>query len=214
MEVIRVMNEHYRKLAPQLEADQYRQFAPCFRGLSQAAGWIVDYCQRGDRYELARHSVQDVGAQLRQTAIRMAGQAGVSLVQAYVNRLQVIESRALVGPTGPDQVRRTQVDQLTDQATWRQLQAAQTAHDQQFNPYIYRLDRPDQLQLYARHIARLPQSLAEAISNNGMATFCNGRLGDVVIFGLRLPIFLGSVLPDQPVDQPRWLIRQPSPPTT
>ncbi len=115
---------------------------------------------------------------------------------------------------GPGQVCRTQVDQLTDQATWRQLQATQTAHDQQFNSYICHLDRPDQLRLYARHIARLPYSLAEAINSNGMTTFYNGRLGDIVIFGLRLPILLGSALPDQPVDQPRWLSRRPSPQTT
>ena len=170
------------------------------RALVRASGWLADYCEHSEHCQASRHGVSQVGQLLRQTAATIARERGASLRAVYASRIRQVEAGSLLRFTGLDQVELAGADILDQARTWRQLQVGQVAHDRQFHPDVFGLNHYEQLRHYAFHIAKLAWLFADAIDRQQLDGFCEQRLADIALFGVKLATVEGEELPDLPID--------------
>ena len=167
----------------------------------EAAGKLADNCEHAEHAEGVRHSLAAVGQSLRQTAGRMAHQAGFGLGQLYLVRIWGVESTSQLRFVGPGRVELSGLEIMFGAKTWRQFQIGQIAHDQQFHPDVFGLSHYDQLRHYSFHITKLAWLLDMASSRDNLDKFYSTRLPDIALFGIKLATLVGQKLPDEPIDQ-------------
>lgn len=161
--------------------------------LARSAAAVANFCDHVEHNEHAdRAWVIDAGRDMRGLACSIALAEDIDLRAAYAARLTAIEARnPLRHPDSPDG------GAIALQATtWRELQLVQAEHDRFYHPDVVGLTKLDQLRHYALHIAKLVGALADAASNpDAGQDFCDRRLADLLLFGVKLATVTGHTLP-------------------
>lgn len=167
--------------------------------LAQAAGWLCADC--GYRRNL-KHSrsplkaTREVAAHLLAISGQMAEEMGLSLHQAYIEKLRLEES-SLVAEGAENAVS----EQLEKATAWRQFQIGQIAYDRRFYPDIVGQIHSEQLTIHGLYLAELLGAWALAVEQGRLDDFYSQNLADVAICGVRLATLGEFELADSPVDE-------------
>lgn len=162
--------------------------------LAAASASVASYCDRAEHLEKTDPNlIRETGATLRDVALELAVDNQIDLVQTYRSRLEGVERRHPLYPSGGFAA----VDAIPiEGATWRQLQQVQWDHDRHYHPDVLGLSRYEQLRHYAFHVAKLAGAAAEAAAGDE-SDFLTRRLPDLLLFGLKLATLTNEQLPDE-----------------
>ena len=176
------------------------------RGLTRAAADLASFCEHVEHNE--KNSVDDAlraAACLREVAVELSSQSGMSLATAYAERIRAVEEGSLLRHTLPADCSASLLgaDMLATATTWDKVQIGQLVHDRQFHPDVFGLSKIDQVRHYTYHVTKLAGLLADAIDQGSWEAFRSERLADVAVFGVKLATVCNSELPSEPVDADR-----------
>ena len=159
---------------------------------------------------LQDHNIRDVekvGEQLRSIAVQLAESHGISLRQAYADRLRAMEESSILQyPIGCVEEGCAHgsaflaIKTIESANTWSDLQVGQLIHDQLYHNSLINMHERGQLEHYHLHIAKLPDYLAQAIVSDDWEGFCNKRLVDCLSFGIKLATLSRVRLPETPFE--------------
>jgi hypothetical protein len=162
--------------------------------LARISAKVANYCDHVEHNELAERAwVLESGEQLRLLAYTICATADLNLQDLYVQRLQSIERRNVHWSE-----RAVDGAQLAaDARSWRDLQHAQIQHDLHYHPDVAGLTKYEQLRHYAFHVAKLAGAAADVAGGELTATeFCEKRLPDILLFGIKLSTVCNEKLSD------------------
>ena len=147
--------------------------------------------------------IEEVGEQLRSIAVQLAENHGVSLRQAYADRLRAMEESSIFNipmDCGEEGCAYSSaflaVKTIESASTWSDLQIGQMIHDQHYHNSLINMHERGQLEHYHLHIAKLPDYLAQAIVSDDWEEFCSKRLVDCLSFGIKLATLSRVRLPE------------------
>jgi hypothetical protein len=154
---------------------------------------VANYCDHAEHNEVVDSTwVTEAGEALARLALELATECGVDLVDAYAERLAVIEARnVLDGPGGFDGRASARAAE-----TWRELQLVQVEHDRHYHPDVIGMSRLDQLRHYAFHLAKIVGAFAPPDDADDLL---NRRLPDTLLFAIKLRTVMGQRLADEPL---------------
>ena len=170
--------------------------------LIRSASACAAFCEHIEHNEPATtHQVVVAAESMRQLAAHLANQSGISLLQAYTDRIQAIEARSLLryASTG-ERLELVGTDALASARNWDEVQIAQIAHDRWFHPDVFGLSKLDQMRHYTFHATKLAGLLADAAEQGGWNAFRDERLADIAVFGVKLATVCNERLPSTEVD--------------
>jgi hypothetical protein len=164
------------------------------RTVVRAGGWLATYCDRVEHNEpAALDTVRAAGEALRAAAAQLAAAIGVSLVEAYSERLRGIERNHLLRGVAAPQPAQS----LTPFSTLRELQAVQVEHDRYYHPDVFGMPKVEQLRHYALHVVKLAALLADSAEDaSEWPDFERRRLPDLLLFGLKISTVANEPLTD------------------
>lgn len=167
-----------------------------------AAGQLADNCEHLEHNEGARCQTTAIGDSLRQTASRMAHQAGFSLGQLYAVRIWGVESSSSLRFVGSlDRVELSGFKIMMEARTWLQFQIGQIVHDRQFHPDVFGLEKREQMRHYSFHVTKLVWLMDRAARGDfPLDKFYATRTPDIALFGIKLATLFDQELPDEPID--------------
>ena len=174
----------------------------CLRILEAVVKNLSTHCDHVEHNE--PNNVNDInvaGQQLRDMAVELALRNNISLLELYANRIRAMEESSIMrhAPLYRGASSFLGAETIVTASTWHDLQIGQLQHDKQFHPDVFGMPKYQQLRHYVLHIAKLPDYLSKAIMENDMAKFCQERLADVIVFGVKLATLRGEELPDAPI---------------
>jgi hypothetical protein len=158
---------------------------------------VANYCDHVEHNEIADlQSVRRAGSTLRVVGVTICEADSVDPVEAYANRLEMIESRNVVWHPdsfdGPSAARAAQ--------TWRALQLVQAAHDRAYHSDVLGLAKLEQLRHYALHLAKLAGATAAVYRGElEPQDWLSRRVPDMILFGIKLSTVSGERLLEEPV---------------
>jgi hypothetical protein len=165
--------------------------------LAGAAAAVSNYCDHVDHNESASGDwISNAGHKMRELACEIAGHENLDLLALYAARLEEIEARNPLNHPGSF----NGSSRAAEATTWRALQLVQAEHDRNYHPDVIGLSKFNQLVHYAFHAAKLSGALADvARCNADTRDFCNRRLPDLLLFGIKLATVTGKALPKKPL---------------
>jgi hypothetical protein len=174
-----------------------------------AAAAVANYCDHAEHLEATdRAEIITAGETYRRVAATLSEVAGLDLLDAYAQRLAVIERRNVLSCEASFDGAAAALAA----ATWADLQRVQVAHDRAYHPDVLGLARIDQLRHYAFHLSKLVGALADlGAGRMDWDSFVATRLPDLLLFGIKLATVANSPLPDEPLSwRNRGADREPS----
>ncbi|MCY3850911.1 MAG: hypothetical protein OXF75_08940 [Acidimicrobiaceae bacterium] len=170
--------------------------------LIRAAAACAAFCEHIEHNEPATtHQVVAAAESMRRVAAELSDQSGVSLRQAYENRIRGVEATSLLRYSGTtEQVELVGADALASARRWDEVQIAQLAHDRRFHPDVFGLPKIEQLRHYSFHVTKLAGLLADAVEQGSWDAFRDERLADIAVFGVKLATVCNEHLPSTDVD--------------
>ena len=172
------------------------------RVLSRAAAALAGFCEHVEHNEA--NSIDDAvraAEHLRDLAADLSAQDGVSLHEAYAERIAAVEAASLLRHARSDgEPDLAGAKKLAAAGTWEQIQLGQLVHDRQFHPDVFGLSKIDQIRHYTFHVTKLTGLLADAIENDDWEAFRNQRLADVAVFGVKIATVCNVQLSRRSVD--------------
>lgn len=170
--------------------------------LIRAAAACAAFCEHIEHNEPATtHQVVAAAESMRRIAAQLADGSGVSLRQAYEDRIRSVEASSLLRYAGiAEQVELVGADALASAQRWDEVQIAQVAHDRRFHPDVFGLPKIEQLRHYTFHVTKLAGLLADAVEQDGWEAFRDERLADIAVFGVKLATVCNERLPSAGVD--------------
>ena len=170
--------------------------------LIRAASACAAFCEHVEHNEPATtHQVVAAAESMRWVAARLAAQAGVSLRQAYEERIRGVETSSLLRYVATaEQAELVGAEALASARRWDEVQIAQIAHDRQFHPDVFGLPKIEQLRHYTFHVTKLAGLLADAIEQGDWGAFRDERLADIAVFGVKLATVCNERLSAAAVD--------------
>ncbi len=171
--------------------------------LIRSASACAAFCEHIEHNEPATtQQVVAAAESMRLLAAQLADQSGLSLRQAYEDRIRGVEASSILRYVATaERTALTGADALTSSRRWDEIQIAQLAHDRQFHPDVLGLSKIDQLRHYTFHITKLAGMLADAVEHGGWTAFRDERLADIAVFGVKLATVCNERLPSVDVDQ-------------
>lgn len=158
--------------------------------LARALAQVSVYCDRVEHAEFADIEwIKSSAGELRSVAISLAHDEDVSLLELYAARLEVVETRYVLGIVDGF----VASSELRLAETWRDLQLIQARHDRLYRPDVDGLSRYEQLRHCVIHLGKLVGALADRDTNP--PDFLARRVPDILIFGIKLSTVAGDVLP-------------------
>lgn len=170
--------------------------------LIRAAAACAAFCEHIEHNEPATtHQVVAAAESMRRVAAQLADQSGLSLRQAYEDRIRSVETTSLLRYVETvEQVDLVGADVLASARCWDEVQIAQLAHDRRFHPDVFGLPKIEQLRHYTFHVTKLAGLLAEAVEQDSWDVFRDERLADIAVFGVKLATVCNERLPSLDVD--------------
>lgn len=170
--------------------------------LIRAAAACAAFCEHIEHNEPATtNQVVAAAESMRHVAAQLAGQSGVSLRQAYEDRIRSVETSSLLRHVGMfEQIELAGAEALAAARQWDEIQTAQLAHDRQFHPDVFGLPKLEQLRHYTFHVTKLAGLLVDAVEQGNWDAFCDERLADIAVFGVKLATVCNERLPSAHVD--------------
>ena len=170
--------------------------------LIRSASACAAFCEHIEHNEPATtQQVVAAAESMRQLAAQLADQSGLSLRQAYEDRIRAVEASSMLRYVATTE--RTELagaDALASSRRWDEVQIAQLAHDRQFHPDVFGLSKIEQLRHYTFHVTKLAGMLADAVEQESWNAFRDERLADVAVFGVKLATVCNERLPSVDVD--------------
>jgi hypothetical protein len=165
--------------------------------LASTAAAVSNYCDHVDHNESASTDwISNAGHKMRGLACEIASHENLDLLTLYAARLGEIEARNPLSHPGSFNGN----SQAAEATTWRALQLVQAEHDRHYHPDVIGLSKFNQLVHYAFHTAKLSGALADVARGNAdTRDFCNRRLPDLLLFGIKLATVTGKELPKKPL---------------
>jgi hypothetical protein len=162
--------------------------------IAPAAASVANYCDHVEHNEFAdRMWVLESSLALREAASAVAISHGISLHEAYAERLGEIEARnVLARPGGYDGHH-----SALEARTWRDLQLVQVDHDRNYHPDVAGMAKAEQLRHIALHLAKIVGAFAEPREADELL---RKRLPDTLLFSIKLATLMGSRLSEEPLD--------------
>ena len=181
-----------------------RDEADCLRALNTIVNKLSTYLEHSEHCEPVNDVDIDIASQqLLQLAVFLAQRQGIHLPTVYADRLFRIEeaNRVLYHTRNkPGVANPTGAAAIATAENWRELQAGQHLHDQEFHFRILGNPEYNQLRHYTFHIAKLPDYLSRAVdANDPMGFIDSGRLADLLAFGVKLATLRKRQLPEAPL---------------
>ena len=172
------------------------------RALIRSAAACAAFCEHIEHNEpTTTHEVVAAAQAMRDLAARLAEQSGISLRDAYTERMRVVEEASLLRySAGTDGETLVGADALAVAQCWDEVQIAQMFHDRQFHPDVFGLSKVDQLRHYTFHVTKLAGLLVDAIEQGTWECFRDERLADIAVFGVKFATVCNERLPALPVD--------------
>ena len=170
--------------------------------LIRSASACAAFCEHIEHNEpTTTQQVVAAADSMRQLAAQLADQSGLSLRQAYEDRIRAVEASSMLRYVATTE--RTELagaDALASSRRWDEVQIAQLAHDRQFHPDVFGLSKIEQLRHYTFHVTKLAGMLADAVEQKSWNAFRDERLADVAVFGVKLATVCNERLPSVDVD--------------
>lgn len=161
----------------------------------ELAADVANFCDHVEHNEPVDHGcVVDAGYELIDLALVIAASHHDSdLLVRYMFRLDAIALRNVLF----DGV--TYAAQVADASTWRDIQLVQARHDRTYHADVIGLSKHEQLRHYAFHIAKLAGALARRARVDSDSEILDGRLADMLLFGVKLCTVMNHRLPETPL---------------
>lgn len=170
--------------------------------LIRSASACAAFCEHIEHNEPATtQQVVAAAESMRQLAAQLADQSGLSLRQAYEDRIRAVEASSILRYVATaERTALTGADALASSRRWDEIQIAQLAHDRRFHPDVFGLSKIEQLRHYTFHVTKLAGMLADAVEEGIWSAFRDERLADIAVFGVKLATVCNERLPSVDVD--------------